>query len=113
MGYSFSDRLTLLFVQDSTVADFEAVSEFTMDFNDGTIGSQQRASGKVDLRSYVPGMQLTYDSFYLTVTDNLGQTTTAEDSVNSTMDEAMSAHLGAIMECFDILQGIANTNYTF
>ena len=113
MGYSFNDSLTLIFVPDSTVATFEAVSEFTMDFDSDTIGSQQIASGSIDLRSYVPRMQLTYDTFSMTTTDNHGQTTTTEDSVNSTMDKAMSEHLVAIMNCFSALQGVANTNYTF
>ena len=113
MGYSFSDSLTLIFVPDSTVADFEAVSEFTMDFADDAIGSQQIASGSIDLRTYVPRMQLTYDSFSMTTTDNHGQTTTTEDSINSTMDKTMSEHLVAIMNCFSALQGVANTHYTF
>ena len=113
MGYSFSDSLTLIFVPDSTVADFEAVSEFTMDFADDIIGSQQIASGSIDLRSYSPRMQLTYDRFSMTVTDNLGQTTTTEDSINSTMDKTMSEHLVAIMNCFSALQGVADTHYTF
>lgn len=113
MDYSFSDSLTLFFVPDSTVANFEAVSEFTMDFADGTIGSQQIASGSIDLRTYVPRMQLTYDSFSMTTTDNHGQTTTTEDSINSTMDKTMSEHLVAIMNCFSALQNVADTHYSF
>lgn len=111
MGYSFRDSLTLIFVPDSTVTKFEAVSEFTMDFGDEIIGSQQNATGSMDLLSYVPRMQLTYNTFSMTTTDNHGQTTTTEDSINSTMDKTMSEHLVAIMNCFSALQGVANTDY--
>ena len=111
MGYAFADNLTLVLERESAVATFEAYSAFTMDFEEGTIGSQQTGSGKVDLRSYVPGMALTYDAFSMTVTDNLGQTTATDDSVNSSMDEAMADHLVAIMDCFSALETVAETKY--
>lgn len=111
MGYIFRDSLTLVLGQESTVADFEASSEFTMDFEDGTIGSHQEGSGSIDLRGYVPGMALSYDAFSMTVTDNHGQTTSTDDSVNSTMDEAMADHLVAIMDCFSALEVAAETTY--
>lgn len=113
MGYAFADSLILVLERESTVAAFEASSQFTMAFGDGTIGSQQTGSGKVDLRGYTPGMALTYEAFSMTVTDNHGQTTTTEDSVNSSMDEAVADHLVAIMDCFSALQVVAGTNYTF
>lgn len=111
MGYVFEDSLTLVLEQESAVAAFEAACAFTMDFGDGTIGSQQSGSGKVDLRSYTPGMELTYEAFSMTVTDNHGQTTSTDDSVNSSMDEAMADHLVAIMDCFSALEAVAQTNY--
>lgn len=111
MGYVFEDNLTLVLERESAVAAFEATSEFTMNFDEGTIGSRQTGSGRIDLRTYVPGMVLTYDGFSMTVTDNHGQTTATDDSVNSTMDEAMADHLTAIMDCFSDLEVAAETNY--
>lgn len=113
MGYTFRDQLTLVLERDSTEAAFEASSEFTMAFGDGTIGSHQTGSGKVELRGYTPGMALTYDSYYLTVIDNHGNTTTSDDSVNSSMDDAMADHLVAILDCFSDLQAVAGTDYVF
>lgn len=113
MGYVFRDELVLTLECDSTAAAFAASSEFTMVFEDSIIGSSQTGSGTVELRSYTPGMALTYDSFFLTVTDNLGQTTTSDNSVNSSMDEAMAEHLVAIMDCFSTLQEAAGTDYEF
>lgn len=113
VGYIFRDSLTLVLERDSTAAAFEASSEFTMDFDGGTIGSQQTGTGTVDLHSYALGTALTYDSFFLSVTDNHGNTTTSEDPVNSSMDAAMADHLAAILDCFSALQVVAETNYIF
>lgn len=113
MGYTFYDSLTLSLARATTVATFEAINEFTMAFGDGTIGSQQTGSGQVDLSSYIPGMLLNFDSFYMTVTDNFGQVTTTEDSINSTMDQTMADHLVAIMDCFSGLQVVSGTEGIF
>lgn len=113
MGYAFREKLTLVLERDSTAAAFEATSEFTMEFGDGTIGSSQTGSGIVDLHTYVLGTALTYDSFFLSVTDNQGNTTTSENSVNSSMDGAMADHLAAILDCFSALQVVAGTDYVF
>ena len=111
MGYTFHDSLTLILSPDSSVAEFEAYSTFSMTFGDGTIGSRQTGSGLIDLRSYSPGMALAFDTFSMTVTDNLGQTTTTDDSMESTMDQDMAAHLVDIMDCFSALETAAQTNY--
>lgn len=113
MGYTFSDHLVLVLPRESTVAAFEAASDFTMAFGDGNIGSVQTGNGEVDLGNYIPGMLLNYDSFNMTVVDNLGQTTTSEDSTSSTMDQTMTDHLVAIMDCFSALQVIAGAEATF
>ena len=113
MGYVFSDSLTLVLPRESTVATFEAASEFTMSYGDGKIGSQQMGTGTVDLGKYVPGMVLSYDSFQITVTDNFGQTTTSDDAASSTMDSAMADHLVAIMDSFSALQVTAGAKAIF
>lgn len=113
MGYTFADSLTLVFVRETTVATFEAANEFSMAFGDDSIGSQQTASGEVDLAGYAPGMLLTFDNFHMTVTDNHGQTTTSDDSANSTMDQMMADHLVAIMDCFSALQVVSGAEGTY
>jgi len=113
MGYVFYDSLTLGLERDTTVAAFTADRRFTMAFGEDTIGSQQTGSGTVDLSTYTPGSPLVLSNFDMTVSDNQGNTTNTQDSVNSDMDEAMAANMSAILECLSILLAQAGVESIF
>lgn len=93
MGYSFYDDLTLILTRDSLEATFSANSTFTMDYVDGQIGSEQKASGKVDISTCTAETVLKVDTFQMTSTDNLGATTTSDDPNHILMAEDMAENL--------------------
>jgi len=98
MGYLFSDELQLSLKRDTVIADFTAISIFTMDFRDGQIGTEQVGTGTVALDAYSSGAELALDNFSLSGTDNLGNTLSSRDIADSTMNEAMVKNMAAILE---------------
>lgn len=96
-GYSFSDSLTLTLARDSFIAELIATDSFAMDFGDGTIGSQQSMSGRVDITTCTPETVPVIDSFEKTVTDNQGNTTTSTDPADSLMTEKMLENFRNLM----------------
>ena len=95
MGYTFYDELTLTLTRDSLEAEFAATSTFTMDFHGEEIGSQQIASGTVDISLHTPGEPLPVTSYELTGTDNQGNAITSSDQV--LMADTMAENLNAIL----------------
>lgn len=95
MGYVFYDELTLTLTRDSLDAEFIATSTFTMDFHGEEIGSQQTASGTVDISVFTPGEPLPVTSYELTGTDNQGNAITGSDQV--LMADTMAENLNAIL----------------
>ena len=97
MGYGFYDNLSLILTRDSLDADFTATSSFDMDFLGNLIGSVQTASGKVNISSCSAGTRLSVETFQITVTDNLGNTTTSEDPTDCLMGDAMAENLSVLL----------------
>ena len=97
-GYSFLDELTVCLDRSSSVASFEALSDFRMEFGESSIGSLQTGSGTIDLRTYAPGSPLCFDKFEMIVNDNLGQTTTSQDSIDCTMEETAIKNLALLLD---------------
>ena len=95
MGYVFYDELTLTLTRDSLDAEFIATSTFTMDFHGEEIGSQQTASGTVDISVFTPWEPLPVTSYELTGTDNQGNAITGSDQV--LMADTMAENLNAIL----------------
>ena len=95
MGYTFYDDLTLTLTRDSLEAEFAATSTFTMDFHGEEIGSQQIASGTVDISVHTPGEPLPVTSYELPGTDNHGNAITGSDQV--LMADTMAENLNAIL----------------
>lgn len=95
MGYVFYDELTLTLTRDSLDAEFIATSTFTMDFHGEEIGSQQTASGTVDISVCTPETPLPVTSYELTGTDNQGNAITGSDQV--LMVDTMAENLNAIL----------------
>ena len=95
MGYVFYDELTLTLTRDSLDAEFIATSTFTMDFHGEEIGSQQTASGTVDISVFTPWEPLPVTSYELTGTDNQGNAITGSDQV--LMADTMAENLIAIL----------------
>ena len=95
MGYVFYDELTLTLTRDSLNAEFIATSTFTMDFHGEEIGSQQTASGTVDISVCPPETPLPVTSYELTGTDNQGNAITGSDQV--LMVDTMAENLNAIL----------------
>lgn len=95
MGYVFYDDLALTLTRDSLEAEFTAKSTFTMDFHGEEIGSQQIASGKVDISVCTPETSLPVTTYELTGTDNQGNTIT--DSGHVLMSDTMSENLSAML----------------
>lgn len=113
MGYIFRDSLTVVLGRESTVAAFEASSNFTMDFADGTIGSQQTGTGTIDFATYSPGQALVLDRYEMIGTDNLGQDLSSQDPADSSMDDAMANNMTAIWDCLTTLQATAGIGEIF
>lgn len=107
MGYVFYDDLVLTLTRDSLEAEFTAKSTFTMDFRGEEIGSQQAASGKVDISVCTPETNLPVTSYELTATDNQGNTTTSTDPAEVLMADTMSENLAALLS---ILPTLLETN---
>ena len=103
MGYTFHEELRLSLPRDTTTADFTATSTFTMDFQDGQIGTEQIGTGTVALDTYEAGAALTMASFSLTGTDNLGNTLDSQDSADSTMDDTMVKNMSAILDTLPLV----------
>lgn len=97
LGYSFYDDLTLTLSRDSLEATFTASSTFTMELNGSRIGSQQKASGTVNIPTCTGETSLTPESFEKTVTDNQGNTSTSTDPADSLMDDAVAENLADLM----------------
>lgn len=97
MGYNFYDAFTLTLTRDSKEAAFTSTSTFTMEMNGTQIGSQQAASGTVDISTCTPETILQPDTFEKTVTDNHGKTTRSTDPADSTMNDTMTENLNALM----------------
>ena len=95
MGYTFYDELTLTLTRDSLEAEFAATSTFTMDFHGEEIGSQQIASGTVDISVHTPGEPLPVTSYELTGTDNHGNAITGSDQV--LMADTMAENLNTML----------------
>lgn len=93
MGYAFYDDLTLTLTRDSLDAEFTAKSTFTMNYPDGQIGTEQIASGKVDISVCTADTALKADTFQMTGTDNLGNTITTDDPTEMLMGEDMAQNL--------------------
>ena len=66
-----------------------------MDFHGEEIGSQQIASGTVDISVHTPGEPLPVTSYELTGTDNQGNAITGSDQV--LMADTMAENLNAIL----------------
>ena len=103
MGYVFYDDLTLTLTRDSLEAEFTAKSTFTMDFQGNEIGSQQAASGKIDISVCTPETALPVTSYELTATDNQGNTTTSTDPAEILMADTMSENLAALLSILPTL----------
>lgn len=95
--FHIQDALILTLTRESLEADFTATGSFAMDYLDGEIGSAQIASGKVNLPACSVGMQLSIQEFQMTVTDNLGVTSTSTDPVDCLLNDAMAANLSTLL----------------
>lgn len=95
--FHYYDDLTLTLTRDSLEAAFTATGSFGMDYLDGEIGSLQTASGNVDISTCNIGTQLVVQQFQMTVTDNLGVTSTSTDPADCLMHDAMSANLSTLL----------------
>lgn len=93
----YNDFLTITLTRDSTVADFTCGSDFQMDYVDGTIGSAQSGSGRLDITTCTPETVLVLDAFEKAVTDNLGQTTFSTDPADSLMEEMLAENLSELL----------------
>lgn len=93
MGYAFYDDLTLTLTRDSLDAEFTATSSFTMNYPDGQIGTEQIASGKVDISVCTADTVLKADTFRMTGTDNLGNTINTDDPKEMLMGKDMARNL--------------------
>ena len=93
----YNDFLTITLTRDSTVADFTCGSDFQMDYVDGTIGSSQSGSGRLDITTCTPETVLVLDAFEKAVTDNLGQTTFSTDPADSLMAEMLAENLSELL----------------
>jgi len=93
----YSDFLTITLTRESTVADFSCGSDFQMDYVDGTIGSSQSGSGKLDITTCTPQTVLVMDAFEKTVTDNKGNTSTSQDPADSLMGDQMAENLNGLL----------------
>ena len=91
------DDLTLVLTRENLDADFTATGSFGMDYLEGEIGSVQTASGKVNISTCNIGTQLSIAAFQMTVTDNLGNTTTSTDPADCLMQDTMSANLSSLL----------------
>jgi len=97
MGYVFTDTLMLRFRRDSLQAAFAAESSFTMDFKGGQIGSHQTGSGTLDIPTFNGETPLVLESFGMTVTDNLGKSTSSTDPADCLMGEDIAENLALLM----------------
>lgn len=101
--FRIHDDLTLTLTRESLEAGFTAIGSFGMDFLESEIGSVQTASGKVDISTCSVGTRLMIQEFQMTVTDNLGVTSTSSDPADCSMYDAMSANLSALLTEIPIL----------
>ena len=93
LGYAFYDDLALTLTRDSLEAEFTAKSTFTMNKETDQMGSEQIASGKVDISACTAGTALKADTFQMTGTDNLGNTINTDDPSDMLMGEDMAQNL--------------------
>lgn len=86
---AYHNDLTVNVSRDSMIADFTATASFTMPFGEGTIGSEQTMSGRLDIATCTAETIPLIESFEKTVNDNQGNTTTSTDLADSLMTDAM------------------------
>lgn len=98
MGYVFTDTLILRFTREAVRADFSAESTFSMDFNSSQIGSRQTGGGSLDIATCTAQTPLVLDSFGITVTDNLGKSTTSTDPKDCLMADAMADNFSRLIQ---------------
>lgn len=98
MGYVFTDDLSVRFTRDSLQATFAAGSSFSMDFKGGQIGSQQTGGGTLDIPTCTAETPLVLESFGITITDNLGKSTSSNDPADCLMGQAMAENFALLME---------------
>lgn len=113
MGYTFRDDLLLTLTRESTEAAFTATSSFTMAKGDLQIGSEQTASGLVELTAYAPGNYLAVNHFSMTGIDNLGNSLDSQDPADCTMADTMIRNMAAIWEVLPIMLAQAGTDAFF
>ena len=97
-GYVFTDSLTVRFTRASLQAEFSAQSSFAMTFKGGQIGSQQTGSGILDIPTCTGETPLKLESFGITVTDNLGKSTSSTDPADCLMGDAMAENWNILLE---------------
>lgn len=98
MGYVFTDSLTLTLLRDDPYADFTGISTFSMTLNADSIGTTQKSAGRVDVRSCAADTLLSVEAYEKTGTDNKGNAIASQDPADSTMYEAMTENLQALLK---------------
>ena len=91
--FSMIDDLKITLTRDSTVAQFECGSDFGMDYLDGRMGSNQLATGKIDITTCTSETKLVMETFEMHVEDNQGKVTDSTDPADSSMNDAMAENL--------------------
>lgn len=112
MGYTFYDDLVLSLSRDSLLAEFTAVSTFSMDFLGAEIGSRQEGAGKFSVSTCTPQTALSFETFHMTVTDNRGNTTSSDDPKESLMKDALAENLEDLLDTIPQLLADTNTELT-
>lgn len=100
MGYTFRDDLAISLTRESFDAAYTANSSFTMDFNGTDIGSLQTATGRFSITDCTADMELTPETFTMTVTDNQGKVTNSNNPADGTMFPQMQTNYTVIMTTF-------------
>ncbi len=98
MGYVFTDAFSFRITRDSMQAPFAAESSFSMDFKGNQIGSAQTGSGTLNVATCTAQTPLVLESFGITITDNLGKTTTSEDPADCLMADAMAENFALLLD---------------
>lgn len=112
IGYTFYDDLALTLTRDSLDAEFTAKSTFTMSFNGSQIGTEQIASGQVDISACTADTALKVDTFRMTGTDNLGNAISTEDPADMLMGEDMTQNLKDLLTVLPTLLSNAGISLT-